>query len=328
MPWPPGFGVDLGGGRLIDTLVDRGQCIFILGIEEFAAGAPGDIGQQAEVHPVFPRGLRVANADGVDFHAIALGDGRCVDRRHAAGCVVAIGEQNQNTFFDTARFKGVNGQADGIAQRCLRPRHGDGHQVHQGACGGEIPGERQLYIGFVTKHDQAHAVGLALGDERLDYLLHGPVTGNGLAVAPGEIPVVHGAREVNGEHDVARDFGAHNRFTDPVRPHQRDHQQKPDEPEECGLRAAPTTHHRTGPRLHAGRGHDVGKEGHAQGAGALPVWRQTPPQQQRQRQGEHSPGKGKLKHGAPAPSAGPPPVTAGRSRARDRLRGPEQVPRP
>ena len=186
--------------------------------------APRGIGNRLQhelVQRLFTGTRRITNSDGMDHHLPVTGDLRRAHRRHLAAGVVAVGEQDHQTFRHLAALKQGDRQADGITKHGLGSRHAHRgliqHLLHHSV----VRGKRQLHEGGRAEHDQSDAVVFAPRQKALQDLLH-----------CRQVLVIHGTRQVDGQQQVAGRQGLSQRFLKPLGTRQRSQHQDPYQPTE------------------------------------------------------------------------------------------------
>ena len=82
----------------------------IVRFKKLTAGACSDLLECVKVHALFTAGVRVTNTDGEHLNLAGGCNGRCIQRCHFAGGIVAIGQQNEQALFNFTGLKAVDSE--------------------------------------------------------------------------------------------------------------------------------------------------------------------------------------------------------------------------
>ena len=221
--------LDRTGRHGVDLRIDAGEPGLVVGEEELASGTAGNIAQAVEIDALLARARRIADADGDDRDAVLGRDLSRVDRAHAAAGIGTVAQQDQEPLLDLARLEGADREADGIADHGVRTGHADLGLLQELRDGLQVLGERCLDEGLGAEDDQGDPVAVAGLDEPADHALDRLQPLQPLPICADEVPIVHRARDVDGENDVARRLLDLDRLAHPLRPRQGQHDQQPDD---------------------------------------------------------------------------------------------------
>lgn len=230
----------------------------VAGAEETPAGDARDVAQGVEIHPVLAAGGGVADTDGVHHDPMLRGQLGRARRRHGAGRVIAVGQQDQYLVALPGVVQHADAQADGVAQRGVGSGHAHRRALQQQAQRGVVARQRRLRVGAGAEHDQPQPVVRPLVDEVAHHRLDRLPARRRPALRIAEILAVHGLRDIHDQQDVAHGLHVRERRLDPLRTRQRQRQQQPHGDVQPQLGPA-TLHARARGRLAGQRGHGVEK---------------------------------------------------------------------
>ena len=228
------------GFEPVEFGIDFHQTGHVPGAEIAAAGGFGDAGEHGLVE--FRRGvdrsrpekgalgdLVGADADGVDLDVLAAGQLPGLFRRHFAGVVDAVGEQDEHPAVLGAAAQMDHRQADGVADGGGRfLDDADVGLFEQFADNLAVESQRRLDIGVGGEEDQPEPVPLAALDE-VPHHGFDHIDARGLAAADDHVLGFHAAGDIDREHQVAAGRGQLHRLAEPLRPARREHHEQPDQ---------------------------------------------------------------------------------------------------
>ena len=197
-------GFDFPCFDLVQALINAGQ---LLPVDGQKATALGDLGhglQGLYVQRLLTHGGRVADRDRVNGDApIPRHFGGLGGWNRAAG-IVAIGQGDEGLRRGFAALEQLDAQPDGIAEGCAGSCHPNGGLVEQLAAKIQIGHERHLQERRRAEDDQTDPVPLAPGEKLSQHLLDGRQPVDRLAAHVREILLLHGARQIHQQQQIAR----------------------------------------------------------------------------------------------------------------------------
>ena len=130
-------------------------------------------------------------------------------RRHAALCILAIGDQYQHTRAFRALPQFFHTDPDGIANCRAVAGHARNDTVHQTVQCLQVQRHWRQHKGLAAEYDNADAVTVTRLDESAQYALD-DCHARDLPAIDREVQRLHGTRGIDGQHQVitlGADFG-------------------------------------------------------------------------------------------------------------------------